>query len=201
MPHAQRLVNRHQQHALLKLLFITMFDTNDPRCLEGAQAASRIRRCPGGAAAAYLEVRSPMTCVWHFPISSGSCASAVAYKSCQQTTQASPARAARCCTACATPPCADLPQPHSVRALRHDDLNNVWCNAASCAGAALAVEPNLCEMRMQPEVRRGKAARQDARGKSLLAMVEAVLVIDVNMVNTVAVTYLQGTVPQVSQQR
>ena len=47
------------------------------------------------------------------------------------------------------------------------------------------------------------AAKRPAktRGKSLLAMVEVVLVIDVNMVNTVAVTYLQGTVPQVSQQR
>ena len=47
---------------------------------------------------------------------------------------------------------------------------------------------------MQPGVRRHENAREDARGDALLAMPEGMLVLDVNVVHAMAVTYLQGTV-------
>ena len=55
MPHAQRLVNRHQQDAECERL-MAMFNIDDPHSLEGAQAAARIRSCSGGAVSAYLKV-------------------------------------------------------------------------------------------------------------------------------------------------
>ena len=55
LPHAQRLVNRHQQHAQRERLLAT-FDVKGPNSLDGAQAAAHIRSCSGGAASAYLEV-------------------------------------------------------------------------------------------------------------------------------------------------
>ena len=68
------------------------------------------------------------------------------------------------------------------------------CNAARCAGVALAVEPNLRDLQMQPGVRRHENARDDTRGDALLAMPEGMLVFDVSIVHALAVTYLQGTV-------
>ena len=49
-------------------------------------------------------------------------------------------------------------------------------------------------MQMQPGVRRHENARKDARGDAFLAMPEGMLVIDVNVVHALAVTYLQGAV-------
>ena len=78
--------------------------------------------------------------------------------------------------------------------LRQDYLSKVWCDAARCAGVASAVEPKLRELQMQPGVRRHENAREDARGDALLAMPEGMLVIDLNVVHALAVTFLQGTV-------
>ena len=86
------------------------------------------------------------------------------------------------------------PKHSSLRTLRHDYLNKVWCDAARCAGVAWAVEPKLRELQMQPCVRHHENVREDARGDALLAMLEGMLVIDVNVVHAMAVTYLQGTV-------
>jgi hypothetical protein len=55
---------------------------------------------------------------------------------------------------------------------------------------ASAVEQQLRELQAQPGVRRHK----NARGDALLAMPEGMLMIDVNVVHALAVTYLQGTV-------
>ena len=55
MPHAQRLVNRHQQDVQRDWL-MAMFNIHDPHSLEGMQAAARSRSCSGGAVSAYLEV-------------------------------------------------------------------------------------------------------------------------------------------------
>ena len=60
-------------------------------------------------------------------------------------------------------------------------------------GVASAVEPKLRELQMQPGVRRHENAREDARGNALQAMPEGMLVIDVNVVHALAVTYSQGT--------
>ena len=84
-----------------------------------------------------------------------------------------------------------LPCPSSLRTLRHDYLNMVRCDAARCTEVASAVDPRL---QMQAGVRRNENAREDACGDALLAMLEGVPVIDVNVVHALAVTYLQGTV-------
>ena len=82
----------------------------------------------------------------------------------------------------------------SLRMLRHDYLNKVWRDAARCAGVALAAEPKLRELQMQPDIRRHENARENACGDALLAMPKDMLMIDVNVVHALAVTYLQGAV-------
>jgi hypothetical protein len=188
MPHAQRLVNCHQQDAQRKRL-MAMFNIHDAHSLEGAQAAARSRSCSGGAASASLEVL-PLThklrmanshLTWELRFRNG--------------IQILPVDNAgkRC-------PCGDMLRgmrdadhaltcpKHSLRTLRYDYLNKGWCDAVHCAGVASAVEPKLRELQMQPGVRRHDNARKDARGNLLLAMPEGMLVIDVNVVHALAVT-------------
>ena len=191
MSHAQRLVNRHQQDAQRERL-MAMFDINDPHSLEGAQAAARIRSSSGGAASAYLEVL-PLThnlrmanfhLTWELRFRIG-----IQILLADNTGK-------RC-------PCGDMlhgmrdaghtltfAKQSTVCTLCHDHLNKVWCDAARCAGVASAVKPKLGEMQMQPGFRR----HEDARGDALLAMPQSMLVIDVNILHALAVTYLQGTV-------
>ena len=195
MPHAQRLVNRHQQDAQLERL-MAMFNMHDPHSLKGAQAAARIRSCSGGAVSAYLEVL-PLTHKLRMANFHLTCA--LRFRNGIQILPADNA-GKRC-------PCGDmlcgmrnaddaltLPKHSGHRMLRHDYLNKVWCDAARCAGVASVVAPKLRELQMQPGVRRHENAHEDARGDALLAMPEGMLVIHVNVVHALAVTYLQGMV-------
>ena len=80
-------------------------------------------------------------------------------------------------------------QKHSsLRTLRLDYLNKVWCDAARCVGVASAVEPKMRELKSQPGVRRHEDAREDA-----MHCWPGMLVIDVHVVHAQAVMYPQGT--------
>jgi hypothetical protein len=102
MPHAQRLVKRHQQDAQRERLMAK----NNIMTLT-AWRARRRRRASAAALATQRQptlrcCRLPIICVWPVPLLPGSCASATASRSCLRTTQASATHAATCCTACAT---------------------------------------------------------------------------------------------------
>ena len=71
---------------------------------------------------------------------------------------------------------------------------DVVMTSVSIASRLSCSAPQLDCCNPPPPARRHKNAREDARGDALLAMPEGMLVIDVNVVHAMAVTYLQGTV-------
>ena len=99
-------------------------------------------------------------------------------------------------------------KPGSVRTLHHDHLNEICCDAARCrrcsalhaAEVASPVNSMLREMQMQPGAHRHEGAHADARGDTLLAMPEGMLVIYVNIVHALSVT-CRARWPQGSEQR
>ena len=80
-----------------------------------------------------------------------------------------------------------------VRMLCRNHLNKVWCDAARCGRVTSGEEHTLHEMQVKPGIRRHRGAREDARDDALLAIPEGMLAMDVNIVHSLAATYLQGT--------
>ena len=163
----QRAVGRLQADAARDKL-LCMFNIRD------ATAARARKRRSACACAQSSQLQSTwtrctraMACASASRISHGSCASGLAImpggaqgSRCLCNGRLRGAQLANHAMTCETLSCR--------RSMCHDYINKVWCQAACCAGVAIAVEPSLRAMQMKPGGRRrhlGNASRPAGAGR------------------------------------